>query len=275
MEKSKTKILFYGNCQTQALTQFIQNTNYDLEFIECFTTDISRHEMLNSINSSDIIITQPISDYYRDLDYLSIKFLYENKKDDTQFIVFPSLFCGVYFPDLIIENKPPCDYHYTNLKNYFTNKKTPTEFISECVNYDKLISTSDILNNADSAIQKLKNKETEFTTRNYDCLFIPMADYIENNWKEKLLFYAINHASKHLFHVILNEIQNKLNLDLNVNYEIDPQYHGQRCIIYECVNSVLNFDNKNYQPRIKFLNSGECVDGTDNVVNQYYKAYNT
>ena len=64
------KILFYGNCQLFAILKTL-NLYPDIitHNIECFSSDICEEEFTLLINTSDIIITQPITDNYRDKMY--------------------------------------------------------------------------------------------------------------------------------------------------------------------------------------------------------------
>jgi hypothetical protein len=57
-----------------------------------------------------------------------------------------------------------------------------------------------------------------------DCLIICSSNFIENNYKDKLLFYSMNHPSKYIFHDIAEKLLDYLKIYKNINYYIDPLY---------------------------------------------------
>jgi hypothetical protein len=78
------KIIFYGNCQTFAIKQILNLNDtidtIDTNHISCHNTKLNKDEFTDIIKDCDIIITQPLKDNYRDLDYLSTKYIINNTK---------------------------------------------------------------------------------------------------------------------------------------------------------------------------------------------------
>ena len=136
------KILLYGNCQTTALTRKLRDKNYFTQNIVAHRTRLLEAKFLKEIKSADIIITQPISDNYRNKEYLSIKYIIENKNEDTELIVFPSLHAGgVYYFDedsrLYDRNdkriQKPGPIHYGSMIKYYVGGKSVDEYINDVV----------------------------------------------------------------------------------------------------------------------------------------------
>ena len=66
------KILMYGNCQIGGIKECLFSLNgYDATYLDCYTQENDEEYMLQIYKSADIIITQPVSDDYRNKDYLS------------------------------------------------------------------------------------------------------------------------------------------------------------------------------------------------------------
>ena len=124
-------ILFYGNCQCACLYSIFNLQKYFnvklLMVHECYT--INKDDFDKIIFDANIIITQPISDNYKGKNYLSTKYVIENKSFNANVIIFPSLHFDFYYIDLqyifknnIIFDKPHA-YHYKYMMEYITKKK--------------------------------------------------------------------------------------------------------------------------------------------------------
>lgn len=272
--KMKQKILIYGNCQTQAINGIVSSDYYDLEQITCHTTDINEYTFKNKIQSADVIITQPISDDYRETKHLSLKFILDTAKVNSKIIVFPSLFGGCYYPDVIYHKdlsgnkvETPCDYHYRTMIKYFLENKSQNQFMDEIVNNENFMSTEEIDDFANSLLNRIEKSESTCKNRFPSIHLIRCANFVKNEWKNKLLFYAINHGTKYMYQYVAENINFLLNGKLNINYEKDPHYNLNRHIVYSCVSEVLNFEMESDST----LPSG--VVGTKNVVNEYFTTY--
>ena len=88
-------IAFYGNCQLYAILKTLNlPNNYKIHHIECFNDiNINEHQYKSIIHSCDIIITQPISDNYKNKTYLSTSYIINNTKSTCKIIIFDSCYC--------------------------------------------------------------------------------------------------------------------------------------------------------------------------------------
>jgi hypothetical protein len=163
-------ILFYGNCQVDAISKIMNNilNEYNIIVIICWSTSINKEELTNIIKQSDIIITQPICENYRNTDYLDTKYILKNAKDDTNIIIFPSLYFNFYYFDYSykkISNNSlllgPSDYHYHGLIECYQKNNSIDYFIENYLKNSDYKSEEELNNIANSSIIELKKRENE------------------------------------------------------------------------------------------------------------------
>jgi hypothetical protein len=271
-------ILFYGNCQTDALMYTINFRNK--KYIPCWFTNIDEKDFLLEINKADIIITQPINHNYRDKTYLSTSFIINNSRNETIIIIFPSLQLDFYYFDLSYKFyngeilNEPSDYHYNEMINCIKNNQS-VEFYNSHILLNKEFKTKEeLLNIFNISINELKKREiliNEYKKNKNNVYTIYSSQFIEENYLNKLLFWSINHPTKYLFHFIALEVLKILNdNNITINYEIDI-LKNERCILYKCLENCVNFDLNEFTPRLSKYNETNI----DKIINIYYDFYNT
>ena len=242
------KILFFGNCHTGQIMKCLNlNESYITYYEQCHLSTLNKKEFTTLINKQDIIITQPIEKNYKNVDYLNTTYVINNTNGIV--IIFNSCYFDFYYPDLkyIKHNNTilhePIDYHYQYMIDHYKRGDTIQNYLDNCVNNPDLISQKSLLERATKSINELRNRDTnirkEFGKKS-NVYFISISDYIEKNYREKLLFYSMNHPSKYLLQFICENIINILNIDNSIIYTIDP-LNNPRCILYECVQSAVRF----------------------------------
>lgn len=249
-------ILFYGNCQCNAIKLILNlPSHYNIFSIECFSTAIENDEFTNIIKNSDIIITQPICDNYRNKEYLSTKYIINNKNDICKVILFNPFYFNFYYFDLTYKKindeilKIPIDYHYNDMISCY-KLDLPIEKYFEYYVDNIYYKNSDDLNKlADESLIELDNRYKsmidEYVTNNFNVIPIYINDFIKNNYKDNLLFYSMNHPTKFLLQLICNEIVKILDLENNINYDIDP-LDNPKCILYKCIQNAVYFNIDDY-----------------------------
>lgn len=271
-------ILIYGNCQSYSISQTLNLSNkyYNITMIICFNTNIIEKDFLKIINNSDIIITQSINNNYRDKYYLSTSYILEHCSKLCKVIIYDSCYFNFYHFDLTykynkdcIINKP-CDYHYTNMIDYYKNNKSKKDYLLNIVNNKNFKSSTELENIANKSIEELKKRynlnQNKYSKIRNDIYIISTYDFIKDNYKKKLLFYSINHPSKYIFHFICNSILKYLNIESKMNYDVDLLSH-LRCIIYKCIQNVVEFDISKYEPKLNNLSNNE------EIINLYFDKY--
>jgi hypothetical protein len=269
------KILFYGNCQLFAI---LHTLNFEKDIsatnVECFNTTLSEAEFTNLIITSDVIISQPISDNYRDKHYLSTSYILDNKMPECKLILFDSCYFNFYYFDLsykLFNNEMlaiPIHYHYNEMINCYLNNKSVDYYIEHFVNNIELKSCEELENNAINSLNDLYNRyiiNTKKYNRN-NVYIISTYDYIKENYKNKLLFYSMNHPTKYVIQYICEEIINILQIKNTINYEKDI-LSNPKCILYKCLKKVVNFDIEEYNVLTSNLSSVE------NITQLYYDTY--
>jgi hypothetical protein len=280
-------VFFFGNCQLNAiLSQLnLDLNNYKIYQELCYSTTISKIDFTNIINQSDIIITQHIGDNYRECDYLNLNYILKNTKDKI-IIIMPSCYFNFYYPDLkYIQNdgvilNEPSDYHYQYMIDNFKNNDSIQNYIDNYVNNPNLISKEELLNKANKSINTLKDR-VQILKDNLDCInsiynlesqniyTICIAEFIATNYKDKLLFYSMNHPTKYIINYITEEIINILKIKNNINYNIDilNGTYGQ-CILYKCIQPLVNFDISKEE-----IKTQKCTNIYE-ITKLYYEIYN-
>ncbi len=272
---NKIKILFYGNCQTRAILETLNLPNIFSTFhIPCFSGDISEEKFTSIIKSCDIIITQPISDNYKNKPYLSTSFILQNKNNNCKVIIFDSCYFNFYYFDLTYQSfnnnklNKPCDYHYNLMIDCYKNGYSIDYYINNFVNNLELKTSEELEQMAENSLTELYNRYISTKTK-YDfnnTYTISTYEYIKQNYKDKLLFYSMNHPSKYVIQFICEQIVNILQIENTINYDIDVLDY-EKCILYKCVSKNINFDINTCSPLI-------C--GSDNnysITNLYYNTY--
>lgn len=262
-------ILFYGNCQTKAImeTLNLNKKQYVVYQINCHETNVDEPTFLKYIKMSDVIVTQPISDNYRGKPYLTTSFIIQNSRPDTRIIMFDSCYFNFYHFDSIHKEILPLQFHYhykTIFHSIVNNISSHDHFMSIVNNYD-FKSTEELDNIANESLDEIKRRSNESSGKYKapNVCIISIHDFVKLNYKEKLLFYTVNHPSKYVFHYISEEIINHLQIENTINYDIDP-LNCIKTIIYKCVQKNVNFDISNYNP-----NDHDAFT----MVNWFWKAY--
>lgn len=249
-------ILFYGNCQPGCIKQILNLNKYNQHHIQCYTTNLNKSEFDNIIKICDIIITQLILDNYREKEYLSTNYIISTCKKDCKIIIFDSCHFDFYYFDLtykLFNNtimKKPIDYHYNKMIECYQNNLPIEYYIEKYVNNIELKTIDELEVIANNSLNELKNRNNN-TIEKYNItnniFIITTYDYIKQNYKDKLLFYSMNHPSKYVLQYISEQILEILQEPNTINYDIDP-LNSTKCIIYKCIQKVVNFDINQHTP---------------------------
>lgn len=273
-------ILLYGNCQLWGIKECLFSLNdYNATYLDCYTQENDEEYMLHKYKNADIIITQPIQYNYRDKTYLSTSYIIKNCKKTCKIIILDSLHFDFYYCDLtytFFKDKRlefPEHYHYQYMMDCYKNNVSVNDYIKNYINNIDLISKEELENKAIISINELKrryeNNKIKYTGENI--YFIYTGDYINDNYKEKLLFYSMNHPTFHLLKFISEQVVLILSLK-NINYkffEID----NVKCIIYKCIQKVVKFNIDDCKFKIHNRNINIIKNTTEDICNMYYDTY--
>jgi len=293
---SKINILFYGTCQSKAIKDILNfnSNNFTQHHIQCYSTNISKDDFDNILKICDIIITQPIPDNYRDKDYLSTTYMINNCKTNCKVLIYQRQYFNFYYYDTIYYKYKedvlhrPNDYHYKEMIEYHKQKKSVEDYLKEIVYNKNLKSKEELEFIANDSIKYLHDRDNDIINKyinpyrgnNYrNIQYVSVVNYIKDNYKNKLLFYSMNHPTKILLQFVANEIIKKLNnvfvdghlseisVDNSINYNIDP-LNEPKCIIYSCIQNAVNFDISKEQFALCDKHDAESI------TRLYYDTYN-
>ncbi len=267
-------ILFYGNCQLGCILHTLNlSKNYNIFHLEC-CRDINKDYFTDIIMKCDIIITQPINDNYRDVDYLSTNYIIKHKQSNCKLIICDSCYFNFYYFDLTYKYfnnellHKPIDYHYNNMINCYNQKLSIDHYITNFIDNMDLKSSEELETIAQDSLNELKNRNIHNKEKYNDTnmFIIQTYDYVKNNYKDKLLFYSMNHPTKYLIQFICEQIVDILKIENTINCDIDLLKHT-KCILYKCISKNVHFDIKNHNSLI--------LGNTDNntITQLYYDAY--
>jgi predicted DNA-binding protein YlxM (UPF0122 family) len=269
-------ILFYGNCQLEAVLKTLNLPNNHKCLIECFSTNINKEEFTNIIKNSDIIITQPVEDNYRNTDYLSSSYVVNNSKNTCKILFFNNCHFDFYYFDLTYKKwndtflDKPNIYHYNKMIECYNNNLSANYYVNKYVNNLGLKTSTELEMISENSLHELQKRYTNMlnTYNNKNTYFIPIHDFIQNNYKNKLLFYSMNHPSKYLIQHICKQIVDTLQIESTINYNIDF-FGNTKCILYKCIQKHVRFNVDEHLPLL--LNNSNVYEITKMYYNEYKK----
>uniref|UniRef100_A0A6C0LHK6 Polysaccharide biosynthesis enzyme WcbI domain-containing protein n=1 Tax=viral metagenome TaxID=1070528 RepID=A0A6C0LHK6_9ZZZZ len=240
-------VLFYGNCQCLAMSIISKHKDIIFNGIECFVkSSLNKEKMTHAFSEADIIITQPIQDNYRDVEYLSTNYILQVKKPTCKVILFNSLWLNAYFPDVCYKSDYPnsLPYHHQKIIDCINNNCE----IDECI---KIINADDVYNEtiiSELAIKScttLENKMNDARKKYGDKIFyyLDVSKYILENYKKKQLFYTMNHPTPVLLSYIISQLSVIIGEDMIVSSDDRDNFLGRMhsALIYKSVLNCVDF----------------------------------
>jgi hypothetical protein len=271
------KILFYGNCQIEAIckTLNLNSNKYETCVIKCYDDNVTQKGFTDRLKTTDIIITQPISDNYLGKEFLSTSYVLRNCNPNCKVIILPSYNFKFYYFDSNCNRKitGPAGYHYTNMIECYKQGKSVDYYLEHYVNNPYLKSKQELEKIADDSIKELDtryNDSQKYKILHENVITISISKFIQKNYKDTFLFHTINHPTKALFHHVCHEILNILQIENTMDYWSDFLAHTIRSIMYKCVEQVISF--KQSVPLIDFPNYAYHHDAKG-VTEFYYNGY--
>jgi len=226
------KILFYGNCQLGALSKHIRNSSDEYQILNCEDYGLKKFwadeglfatwslenkdnqdgyypKIIDAIKKCDIFIFQHHKDLVRRTE-LTTQFLLNELNDKSIGICLPSFQYSGYL-------------YSTDMVNYVVKKLYEqgveiNDIIDYLKNEDDNDARNQMIENHNYSLNELKkkDKENEQLYKNY----ISISDFIESNYKTKLIAYDHSHPSTHYY----NEIFLRLaDYDIKIDKNFDSK----------------------------------------------------
>lgn len=201
---NKPTVLIIANCQSGPIMNLLKALSPGLIYSRTKQIHLLNENELDVFNSqvesSDIVIHQPISDNFKEFAIEKVKSRFPGK----QFISFPSIYFRGYHPWLMYMRKPgggtlqgPLgDYHDERIVQDYINHKTKDESLMH------LVSECDLDKGGFYAreFDKIESREEMLDTK--------VGKYLQSNFQYRKLFFTFNHpANEVLIHVCIQLLQ--------------------------------------------------------------------
>ena len=233
------RCLCIGICQLIAITKILkQNDIFTSVYTDiiCYAVfNLSVEEMQNILDNvvptCDLILSQPVSNTYKETNIYSTATLRSKIRKGATHLIIPNCYFTGYDPipfqtTDVNNNVIDCDgisYYPSVCLNSLLNNDIKKACIDWCnVDY---YSDTEIKNNFNKTIIELKIREEKVFDNNFGVDII-ISDFIEKNYKDKLLFHAYNHPTNELLIELTKRIMNKLGIPINKLHNIDKELLG-------------------------------------------------
>jgi hypothetical protein len=247
----------YGSCQAHALG-LILNSN------EIFKKQYQYHPVkapwgtpLDEIQeynrtlfpTLDLFIYQPIINYEEPK---TTKYITQNcLKPGCQIIIFPFLYFRGYHPQSVTvwdttndkavsSHHIECLYHDKNLISSYLQPNFNLDEFTKKINSFDFYDWNTTFNITMQSLKELRKREIN----DYVGYYIRVADFIQQNFQQQLLFWTVNHPTKYLLQYLAKQVFNHLGIWIAFDNQIDPLSKGDVFPIYNSVakNHGLTFD---------------------------------
>lgn len=265
------KICISGNCVSRPLYEILLyhtslREKYEIKLLKpIFMVEPCDIESIKKeVESCDIFITQPIKgEKYKQLG-IDTETLKSLMKKDSKLLKIPVPYFIGYFPEqfYLHDEKSSLIGECEGLAHPYHNRIIFYGYL----NHLKAQEVLDILNNetniknitkvAEKSLEELKNRDED--------LDFGLYGFVKENYKNKRLFWTINHPANCIIEYMCNEILKNLGLDEKIDIDnleefLDKAY---RTPIMKSVAAELNLSN---------IKDGEKY--TIDIINTYYQYY--
>lgn len=191
------KIYVHGNCQAPALADLIAvagGGSIEVASLQAYSLDLEADRLtyLDLVTTSDVIITQPVSDLYRGVDWLSPKWIKTNARPDARVLVFPVVYHRGQIPQCFtLEgfHNGRLAYHDAHALDYFLRGESADAFIEDT-------SRSDFLPDS-FVLSELSRTMLELLRREHSAAAdVSVSDIIASRLTTSQPLYTVNHPSK-------------------------------------------------------------------------------
>lgn len=260
LNNSIAMALFYGNCQMVALHNMLSPIIggkyhvYPCRAVHLLTNDDITY-IHNILHTIDLLITQPISDNYKNNSDLSTKTILSKLSTKCKIIMIPNCYFNFYYPFvtyLKTVHKEYTEYYFDlnliQILHSTDNKDDIVTLFFDCIDkceyphQDKL---------AEASISELHKREIEMCAKYNNIYCITISQFIKDNYKDHLLFYTRNHPTNYLLAHICKSILHYIHIyDIPDNSLLDDPFVNKHPPLYKSLQKYVNFDISKYTPSL-------------------------
>lgn len=192
----RKKVLLYGNCQLPFLAKYLVSCElfnqtyviYDKAFINDFSPDYWNEKLLSEI---DLFIYQRVSSSYLG-EQMSTEYILKRLSPKCETVSIPNSYFQGYFPQHISKRSPYDRFPYgdRNIVEAINNSEFSENEIQELVRMlanDDYYSSEELEKNTESSLEELARREAG--------LDVIISDFVKENYKDRYLFYTVNHPT--------------------------------------------------------------------------------
>ena len=266
------KIVLIGNCQVRLLAKMLEILceSCEVHYIVAHAeneNELAGHKL---VDTSDVIITQPILNEKLFPEYLLLSSIFEKYRKTKNIVTIPNLFFSGFHPDLIprnynsFANAPLENYHskiiYRSWKNG-NSKIDAIRFYKDSSYW--MFAYKDVFN---ESMRELERRERD--------LDIKMSGFILNNISSFPLFYTFNHPTNRLLLNLCVRILKHLSI------HFDHKKHWEQCITIKPLDAIKvplsdftrSYCGILYPTEERFFNNGRSFD-VEAIVSSFYSFY--
>lgn len=207
MDKTKSVIVCFGNCQAMQITRYLRKyldlSKYEILLCSNYDEKVASDETVNIIANADIVIYQPLNDVYKDLSAKNMKRI---TKKESKLISFPYIYNdGVY------------SLEYNTLK--FIGEDTIIGLLEKGYTKDTII---DMRNNGkiDFNLKEKFKKSLKIMKEKEKYTDIKLTKFIKKNYLDMQLFYSHQHPTNILFDELIRQLSVLSDLDIKLRDEV-------------------------------------------------------
>lgn len=267
----KKKYTIFGNCQTTALSFYLNENAYFREHYELQPIKLVHlvgkneiEELKETFKQCDLIIYQHIADNYHLPELATSKLL---DGIDAKLISFPSIYFNGYFPHLDVMNGTNSvlnavhDYNIMCGYLFGLSEKSIRDLLESETFYTLTLSN----NLLQDSLKELESRE------NLYALDIKVDDFIKNNYKKYRLFHQFNHPTRVVFEYIRKEIFQILDISTVCEHRKEDYLSGIVAPVYPSIYKNLNLEFYDYQN----FKRVDKILSIEYVIKEFYAFYAT
>ena len=214
------KIYIHGNCQAPALAELLTEAmpaGTRISSRQVYSLDLikDRAAYLREVATADVILMQPVSENYRDVEWLSSDWVRANAKSSARVLMFPV----VYHRGQLLQCFPLGEFHSGRLAyhdahaiDYFLRGQSAAEFVRDTATSSFLPAAfvnSEILRSTLDLLKREHGHPMDAT----------VTDIISTSLTHGQPMQAVNHPSRQVMAEMANRLLTKLGREERVELE--------------------------------------------------------
>lgn len=201
------KIYVHGNCQAPALATLLSEAlgeaaTITSQQVYSLNLDQGAEAYFEQLRSADVILTQPVSDGYRGVDWLASSWILANASPGTKVITFPVIYHRGQLPQCFPMggmHQGRLAYHDAHAMDYFLKGRTAADFLKDTARSDFLTTAFVESETWRSSLELMRRERAA-------AVDVSVMDIIASQLDEGQPLLAVNHPAR----AVLAELGNRI-----------------------------------------------------------------